>query len=128
LKPAATLFHVTALLVFIQTAIGGLVVLGYVDTGVHVMLGYLVFLLSIVTLAGAGLAKPRYRPALAIAILLVLLILVQGILGFAWLGSKDDTITAVHLVNALVIYGLSVAGVFAALRWSTMASASPQPA
>lgn len=126
MRPAATLFHITAAVVFLQVLIGGLVVLGYIDTGVHVDVGYLTLVLAVVTLSGVGLARPRYKPALAISVLLVLLIVVQGALGFAWLDSKNDGLIAAHFVNAMVIYGLSVAGAFAAVRWGRMA-AEPGP-
>lgn len=118
MKPQQALFHLTAALVFLQVLIGGLVVFGYLDTGLHIAVGYAVFGLAVLTLAGAVLSKPRYKPAVIVAAGLVLLVVLQGALGFAWLDSKDDEILAVHFANAMLIYGLSVAGVFIGLRWS----------
>lgn len=123
MKPAPTLFHLTAGLVFLQVLIGGLAVLGYLDTGVHITVGYVTFALALATLAGTQLIRPRYRPASAVAALLVLLLALQGALGYAWLDSKDDAIIAVHFANAMVIYGLSVAGAFIAVRWNRELSA-----
>jgi heme A synthase len=57
---------------------------------------------------------------------LVVLVFIQGILGFSYLNSGNPDVIFVHFANALIIYGLAVSMVFFAMRWSKMASPAPQ--
>jgi heme A synthase len=129
LKPAAPLFFIMGAVIFLQLLTGGLRVFGFIDESTHISLGFITFFLAIITLVAATLTKPRHRPAISISALLVVLILVQGLLGFAFLNANDSTvgneIIFVHFANALIIYGLAISGVFMAMRWSKMTVASP---
>ena len=51
---------------------------------------------------------------------MVILILVQIILGFATLDSGSPVIAWVHLVNAIAIYGMAIAGTVMTMRWDQM--------
>jgi heme A synthase len=73
----------------------------------------------------ALVSKPAFRPIQMMSIVLVVLIVVQIILGFATLSSGNQAIAWIHFVNAMAIYGLAVSGSVIALRWDQMARARP---
>ncbi|MDA4124764.1 MAG: hypothetical protein OK438_04845 [Thaumarchaeota archaeon] len=131
MKPAVVLFFVTGAMIFLQLLIGGLRVFGFIDEGTHIGTGILTFILAIITLVAAALTKPRYRPAISMSVLLVILIFVQGLLGFSFLDANNAIVSNsgglifVHFANALVIYGLAISMAFIALRWNKITTAIP---
>lgn len=128
LKPAVVLFYALGALIFFQLLSGGLRVFGFIDEGTHIGLGFFTFLLAIATLVAAALTKPRYRPAISMAAVMVLLIFVQGLLGFSYLDNNDNSgIIVVHFANALIIYGLAISSVFMAMRWNKTAAVGTTP-
>lgn len=124
MRTRIVLFRVTALAVFLQIAIGGLLTSDFIDPGVHILAGIVVLLLALATMAVALTSKPPFRPVQGLTVGLVVLILVQVVLGFATLGTGSQVLAWVHLVNALAIYGMAVAGTFMAVRWDHMSSAT----
>jgi len=131
LKPAIVLFYIMGAMIFLQLLTGGLRVFGFIDESTHIGTAIVTFILAIITLVAAALTKPRHKPALSISALLVVLILIQGLLGFSFLNNNDQIISNsngtifVHFANALIIYGLAISGVFMAMRWNKM---TPAPA
>jgi hypothetical protein len=125
LKPAVVLFYVMGAVIFLQLLTGGLRVFGFIDESTHITIGFVTFIIAIITLVTAALTKPRYRPAISISALLVVLILIQGLLGFDYLDTNNSGLIFVHFANALVIYGLAISGVFMAMRWNKMTGAIP---
>jgi len=111
-------------LIFLQLLSGGLRVFGFIDESTHITLGFVTFILAIITLVAAAVTKPRYRPAISMAGVMVLLIFVQGLLGFSYLDNNSNGIIVVHFANALIIYGLAISSVFMAMRWSKMTAPS----
>jgi heme A synthase len=101
-------------------------VFGFIDESAHITLGFITFFLAIITLVAAALTKPRYRPAISISALMVVLILIQGLLGFDFLYTNSPAVIFVHFANALIIYGLAISGVFMTMRWSKMTTATPR--
>jgi flagellar motor component MotA len=81
-------------------------------------------ILAATTLIFALVAKPPFKPA-RLSISLVALIIVQTILGFGTIVNGNMVIAWVHLLNALAIYGTSIAGIFLAIQWSRMLDAIP---
>jgi heme A synthase len=128
LKPAIVLFYLTGVVIFLQLLTGGLRIFGFLDEGTHIAAGFITFFLVIITLIAAALTRPRYRPAISISAVLVILVLIQGLLGFDYLNTSDSAVIFVHFTNALIIYGAAISGVFMAMRWSKMANeTSPRP-
>jgi heme A synthase len=125
LKPAVVLFYVTGAVIFLQLVSGGLRIFGFVDESTHIAIGFITFIIAVITLVAAASTKPRYRPAISMSALLVVLILIQGLLGFDYLGTNSLGVIFVHFANALVIYGLAVSSVFMAMRWNKMTAATP---
>jgi hypothetical protein len=128
LKPAIALFYLVGIVVFLQLLTGGLYLFGFVDKMAHIGLGYVTLILAIVTLGAASVAKPRFRPAISMSAALVVLVVIQGLLGFSFLNTGNSDVIFIHFVNALIIYGLAVSMVFTAMRWGKMtARGPPQP-
>jgi heme A synthase len=121
LRPAVALFYVMAALVFFQLLTGGLRVFGFIDELTHIGTGIITFIIAVISLTAAALAKPRYRPAVSIAGLMVVLIFLQGLLGLSFRYVADPNgLIVLHFANALIIYGLAMSGVIMAMRWSKM--------
>ncbi len=131
MKPTAAMLYALATMVLIQLVTGGLRTFGYIGESTHILTGFITFGLAVATVVVSAVAKPRYRAAVSISVVVTVLVLIQGLLGFAFLdsNSSDMAIILVHYVNALVIYGASMSGVFFAMRMSRMTSAQvPQSA
>jgi heme A synthase len=60
--------------------------------------------------------KPPFRPLQGLSVGLVLLIVVQIILGFTTLSTGNQVVAWVHLLVAIGIYGMVIAGTFMSMR------------
>jgi heme A synthase len=128
LKPTIALFYLIGVVVFLQLLTGGLLLFGFVDKMAHIGLGYVTLILAIVALVATAVAKPRFRPAISMSAALVVLVVIQGLLGFSFLNTGNSDVIFIHFVNALIIYALAVSMVFTAMRWGKMtAKGPPQP-
>jgi heme A synthase len=107
---------VTMILVFLQIALGGLLTFDFISWVPHAITGFIVLALAIVILIIAQTSKPPFRPLQGLSIGLVLAIVVQIILGFATLNTGNQVIAWVHLLVAVGIYGMVVAGTFMSMR------------
>ncbi len=122
------LFTLTGVAIFIQMALGGLVTFGYLDTSAHTVMGVVVLALALLTFVTAWRLNPRPRTLAAIAVQLVIFIVIQGALGFAAEDTGNNIISWVHLLNAVGIVGLVVAGrVTASFHDGTPAGAQTRP-
>ena len=115
MKTIAYVFPLTALVVFFQAITGAALELGFYDFGAHEMSGYLVGIMALVSVAVAFGAKPKYNALRYASLTLLVLVVVQGTLGFA--ARTSDQLVVVHFVNALVLYGISIAITFYSFRW-----------
>src|SRR5690348_3462468 len=110
-------FRVTSLVVFLQIALGGLLTFGFLDNAVpHIITGFAVLAFAIVALAMAQRLKPPFRPLQGLSVGLVLLIAVQIVLGFTTLSTGNQVVAWVHLLVAMGIYGMVIAGTFMSMR------------
>jgi heme A synthase len=123
LKAVPALFRLTGIVILAQLLIGGLLTFGFTFVLPHIIVGFAVFILAIATMVVSLFAKPSFRPMKAVSIVMVALILVQIILGFAALGSGSAAVGWVHFANAMAIYGAAISGTFTAMRWDHMARA-----
>ena len=123
MKASAALFRVTAAVVFLQLLLGGLLTFDFISPEPHIIAGFVVFFLAIATMVASLVSKPPFRPMQILSIVLVLLIIVQIILGFATLATGSQFIAWIHFVTALAIFGATISGTFMALRWNHMAAA-----
>jgi hypothetical protein len=123
LKAAPVLFRITGIVVFVQLLIGGLLTFGFTSVLPHIIVGFAVFILAIATMVVSLFAKPSFKPMKAVSIVMVALILVQIVLGFAALGSSSAAVGWLHFANAMAIYGAAISGTFTAMRWNHLAKA-----
>lgn len=116
MKPARLLFQITAFAVFLQLLLGGLLTFSFINPGIHILMGLIVFGLAIFTLIASLVIKPKFKSLQITSIVLVLLIIVQIILGFNTLATGNQLVAWLHFVNAMAIYGAVLSGVFVSRR------------
>src|SRR5713226_5726197 len=109
-------FRVTSLLVFLQIALGGLLTFSFIIALPHIITGFIVLAFAIVALVMAQRLKPPFRPLQGLSVGLVLLIVVQIVLGFTTLSTGNQVIAWVHLLVAMAIYGMVIAGTLMSMR------------
>jgi heme A synthase len=109
-------FRVTSLLVFLQIALGGLLTFSFITALPHIITGFAVLAFAIVALVMAQRLKPAFRPLQGLSVGLVLLIVVQIVLGFTTLSTGNQVVAWVHLLVAMGIYGMVIAGTFMSMR------------
>jgi heme A synthase len=120
MKPVALFFPLSALVVFIQGLTGGYTVLDFFDFGTHMTTGYVTGLFALVAMILALAAKPKYNALRYSSVVFFALVVIQGLIGFS--AETSDQIVGIHLINFLVLYGISIAMVFYAFRWNRMGS------
>jgi len=108
-------------------ALGGLVTFNFIDAGVHIVWGIVLFVLALIAVAAVAMAKPRPRQLMGLAGAQAGLIVVQALLGFITLGSGSQVVAWFHFLVAMGIFGMALSGTFMAMRVErTGASPSPQ--
>src|SRR5437879_12632011 len=105
-------FRITSIVVFLQIALGGLLTFSFITSLPPLITGFALLAFAIVTLVVAQTLKPPFRPLQGLSVGLVLLIVVQIILGFTTLSTGNQVIAWVHLLVAMGIYGMAIAGTF----------------
>ena len=126
MKTGILLFRLTAVVIFLQLILGGLLTFDFISPAPHIVLGFIVFALAIITAIFAFIGKPAFKPVRGLSIGMVVLIVVQIILGFATLDTGSSVIAWIHFAVALGIYGMAIAGIFLAVQWNRM-SGMPMP-
>jgi heme A synthase len=109
-------FRVTSLVVFLQIALGGLLTFSFIEALPHIITAFIVLAFAVVALVMAQKLKPPFRPLQGLSVGLVLLIVVQIILGFTTLSTGNQVVAWVHLLVAMGIYGMVIAGTFISMR------------
>lgn len=117
MKAGLILFRVTGAVLLLQLVLGGLLTFGFISAEAHIVLGFVLLALAIATMAAWLVPKPPFRPMQGLTVVIVLLILLQIILGFATLNSGSQAIAFLHFANALAIFGAMISGTFIAMRW-----------
>jgi hypothetical protein len=112
MKPGPLLFRITGIVIFLQLALGGLLTFDFIPVAPHILVGLLALILSVVTTLLSWLSKPSFRPMRIAATGLVAMVLIQIGIGFTMLKADSDLLSWIHLMVALGIYGVAVAGTF----------------
>ena len=115
MKTVAYIFPVTAFVVFIQAITGAATVLNFYGFDAHMMSGYVVAALALVSTLLAFATKPKYNALRYSSLVLFVLVLIQGGIGFQ--AQSSDQLVVAHFVNSLIIFGTSIAITFYAFRW-----------
>jgi heme A synthase len=124
MKPVALFFPFSALVVFVQGLTGAYTVLDFYDFGAHMTSGYVTGLVALVAMILAFTAKPKYTALRYSSVVFFALVVLQGLIGFS--AETSDQIVGIHFGNFLVLFGISIAMVFYAFRWSRMGSTAQQ--
>jgi heme A synthase len=85
--------------------------------------GIVLGILAVVTLIFVARMPSKSRRLLGLTVGIGVDILIQGLLGFAAQNTGNSAISWVHFLNALAIYGMTLAGMF----MTTAASQMTQP-
>lgn len=118
------MFRVLGIALFVQLALGGLVTFGFLGTEVHVAFGAILGLLAIATLAFVVRLPSKPGRLMWITVGIGVDILLQAMLGFAAM-NMGDVVSWLHFLNALAIYGMTLAATFMAMGASRMAAPAP---
>ncbi|MDV3292886.1 MAG: hypothetical protein LYZ70_01285 [Nitrososphaerales archaeon] len=110
MKPAAYVFPLTAVVVFLQALTGASTVLNFYDFNAHMSSGYVTVVVAIAAVVIAFVVEPKYNALRYSSLGLLALAVLQGLVGFA--AETSDRLVAVHFANSLVLYGVSIATVF----------------
>ena len=116
MKTAPMLFRITGIVVFIQILLGGLLTFNFIDPLLHIVTGIVVFILAIATMIATLVSKPTIKPLRGMSVGLVVLIFIQGILGFSTLSNGNQLIAWIHFLVAMGIYGMAISGTFMSMR------------
>ena len=104
----ATIYRLVGIALFVQLLLGGLLTFNFIGPAVHIIVGFILFILAIAALVFAFITKPPNKRLMGMSLGLVVLMIIQIILGFATLGNGSQIIAFFHFVNALLIFGLVI--------------------
>lgn len=127
---AAQLFRLMGAALGLQLVLGGLLTFGFISPLAHIVVGLVLFAIAIATMAACIFAKPVHKALRRVSVLIVLLLLLQIVLGFATLGSGSEVVAFFHFLVALVIFGATISGTTMAVssaRSATGDSSGRQP-
>jgi hypothetical protein len=127
MRPGPLLFRVTGAVLGLELLLGGLLTFGFISPEAHIINGFILFVLAIATMVVWLVSKPSFRPMKVISVVIVVLILLQIVLGFATLNTGSQAIAFVHFANALAIFGATLSGTFTAMRWSQLSRGGKDP-
>ena len=125
----ATMFRLTATLILIQIALGGLVTFSFIDPLAHIVWGAVVVIVAVATVISTLRLKPLDRRLRGVSIGVVAALVVQIILGFSTIEMSSDALAWVHLVLGVLIYAMALTGMSFAQRRDLMSAGKvgPQP-
>jgi heme A synthase len=121
MRTAAYIFPITSIVVFLQAITGAATVLNFYAFGDHMTTGYLVGVLALLSTLVAFTSKPKYAALRYASLVLLALVIVQG--GIGIVAETSDSLVVAHFVNALILFGTSIAIVFYSFRWGRMQAA-----
>ncbi len=122
MKTVAYIFPITAAVVFIQAITGAATVLSFVEFDTHMSIGYVTGVFVLASAIVAFAMKPKYNALRYSSLVLLVLVVLQGILGFS--AETSDQLVVVHFIIALTLFGIAIATVFYSFRWGRMGATS----
>ncbi len=124
MKAIAWFYPVTAAVVFFQAISGASTVLDFYNFDLHLLTGYVTGAFVLVAAIIPFVIKPKYNALRYSSLVLLLLVIAQGIIGFS--AEKSDQLVAIHFSNFLILYGVTIATIFYAFRWGRTLPQSQQ--
>jgi heme A synthase len=123
----ATLFRLTATVIIIQIALGGLVTFNFISPLVHIGWGAVVVAVAIFTAVTTLRLKPLDGQLRGVSFGIIAGLVVQVILGFSTLALSNDVLAWVHLVLGVLIYAMALTGMSFAQRREYMSAVRSVP-
>lgn len=120
MKPGLALLRATGVVLGLQLLLGGLLTFGFISPAAHIAAGFLLFALAVATMAVWLVTKPAFKPLQRLSVVIVLLLIIQIVLGFATLDTGNQLMAFLHFANALAIFGATMGATFTAMRWERM--------
>ena len=124
MRPAA-LFRLTAIAIVVQIALGGLVTFDYINPLAHILVGLVVIALAVTTVVVVYRSKPPDRQLRQVGVGMVAFLVLQGALGFTTLAIGSDVLAWIHLMVAVIVYAMTLTGMFFAQRQESMSKVEP---
>ena len=115
-----SLFRITASVIIAQIALGGLVTFGFIDPLVHMLWGFFVTVVAMVTGFVTLRSRPTDRGLRGVSAGLIVAILAQVALGFTTLALASNFLAWVHLVLGVLVYAMAITGMGFAQRQEYM--------
>ncbi len=126
MKPSS-LFRLTATVILVQIALGGLVTFSFIGPEAHIGWGVVVGLVALFTLITAVRLKPMDRQLRGVSIGIIAALVVQVILGFSTMDLSSDLLAWIHLVLGVLIYAMALTGMSFAQRRERMTPSQVTP-
>ena len=117
-----TLFRLTSAVILVQIALGGLVTFGFITPLPHMIIGFVVVVVALVTVAITLRAKPVDRQLQGVCIAIIVGLAAQVALGFTTLALDNVAVAWVHFVLGVLIYAMALTGMSFAQRQEHMAA------
>jgi heme A synthase len=113
----STLFRYGALAILVQIALGGLVTFNFIPPLIHIIMGTVVLILAVVTVAVVLRAKTEHTQLRQVCLGLITALIVQIALGLVTLSSGSNVLAWIHLVLGVLIYAMALTGQYFAKEW-----------
>lgn len=129
---ARLMFRITGAALGIQLALGGLVTFNFIDASPHIVWGIVFLVLAIVTLVFVNRMPGKPKPLMNLSVGIVADTIVQGLLGFAALGTSSNAnlsngVAWVHLLNAFAIFAMILTATGMLMGMARMSQGHPMP-
>ncbi len=118
MKTVAYIFPVTAFVIFIQAITGAATVLDFFGFDTHMTTGVITGVFVLVSAVVAFAVKPKFNALRYSSLVLLVLVVLQGALGFS--AETSDQLVVVHFVIALTLFGIAIATTFYSFRWDRL--------
>jgi heme A synthase len=123
-----TTFRILGAALGIQLALGGLVTFNFLDPSVHTVWGIVLGIVAVLNLVYVMRMPGRPRPLVGLSIGIGVDILIQGLLGFAVIGTSSNAnlsngLAWVHFLNALAIFAMTIFGTVMAMTGARISQA-----
>jgi heme A synthase len=122
-----TLFRITAGLILVQIALGGLVTFNFISPIFHMIWGFVVFAIAISTSVVTLRSKPTDGGLRGVAAGIIVALIAQVALGFSVLALSNDLLAWVHLLLGVIIYAMALTGMGFAQRQDIMSTRMADP-
>jgi heme A synthase len=117
-----TLFRITAGLILVQIALGGLVTFNFITPLIHMFWGFVVFAVAVMTSVITLRSKPTDGGLRGVAAGIIAVLIAQVALGFSVLALSSDVLAWFHLLLGVIIYAMALTGMGFAQRQEIMSA------